>query len=352
MNNNYSIIMAGGIGSRFWPMSVPEHPKQFLDILGMGKSLLQMTFDRLKLVSPVDQIYIMTNADYKVLVLQQLTEIEEHQVLTEPVRKNTAPCIAYAAAKISGLNKDARLIISPADHLILKEEAFKETINHALESASKDRIATIGIVPTRPDTGYGYIEVAASGNQTISPVVQFREKPNLATAEHFLSAGNFLWNSGIFIWKASTVLNALERFQPALYELFADQNGVYNSDTEQDFVNKAFHACEDISIDYAVMEHADNIDVVRASFDWSDLGTWGSLDLHLKKNDDSNSIIGGNIQVFDSTNCIINLNKETQAVIDGLKDYLVIQSDNRLMILHKSKEQELKTYVKALEKNA
>lgn len=345
--------MAGGIGSRFWPMSVPEHPKQFLDILGMGKSLLQMTFDRLKLVSPADQIYIMTNEDYKTLVLQQLPEIGEHQVLTEPVRKNTAPCIAYAAAKIAGLNNEARLIISPADHLILKEEAFKETIQYALESASSDRIATIGIVPTRPDTGYGYIEVdAKASTQTISPVVQFREKPNLETAKHFLSSGNFLWNSGIFVWKASTVLKALERFQPNLYNLFADKSGVYNTGDEQAFVNRAFHACEDISIDYAVMEHADNIDVVRASFDWSDLGTWGSLDMHLNKNHESNSIIGGNIQVFDSSNCIINLNKDTEAVIEGLSDFLVIQSDNRLMILHKSKEQDLKAYVKALENKA
>lgn len=345
--------MAGGIGSRFWPMSVPEHPKQFLDILGMGKSLLQMTFDRLKLVSPADQIYIMTNEDYKRLVLQQLPEIGEHQVLTEPVRKNTAPCIAYAAAKIAGLNNEARLIISPADHLILKEDAFKETIQHALQSASGDRIATIGIVPTRPDTGYGYIEVEANASkQTISPVVQFREKPNLETAQHFLSAGNFLWNSGIFVWKASTVLKALERFQPNLYNLFADKSGVYNTGDEQAFVNRAFHACEDISIDYAVMEHADNIDVVRASFDWSDLGTWGSLDMHLNKNNESNSIIGGNIQVFDSSNCIINLNKDTEAVIEGLSDFLVIQSDNRLMILHKSKEQDLKAYVKTLENKA
>ena len=345
--------MAGGIGSRFWPMSVPEHPKQFLDILGMGKSLLQMTFDRLKLVSPADQIYIMTNEDYKKLVLQQLPEIGEHQVLTEPVRKNTAPCIAYAAAKIAGLNNEARLIISPADHLILKEDAFKETIQHALESASGDRIATIGIVPTRPDTGYGYIEVDANASkQTISPVVQFREKPNLETAQHFLSSGNFLWNSGIFVWKASTVLDALERFQPNLYNLFADKSGVYNTGDEQAFVNRAFHACEDISIDYAVMEHADNIDVVRASFDWSDLGTWGSLDMHLNKNNESNSIIGGNIQVFDSSNCIINLNKDTEAVIEGLSNFLVIQSDNRLMILHKSKEQDLKAYVKALENKA
>ena len=345
--------MAGGIGSRFWPMSVPEHPKQFLDILGMGKSLLQMTFDRLKLVSPADQIYIMTNEDYKKLVLQQLPEIGEHQVLTEPVRKNTAPCIAYAAAKIAGLNNEARLIISPADHLILKEDAFKETIQHALESASSDRIATIGIVPTRPDTGYGYIEVDANASkQTISPVVQFREKPNLETAQHFLSSGNFLWNSGIFVWKASTVLDALERFQPNLYNLFADKSGVYNTGDEQAFVNRAFHACEDISIDYAVMEHANNIDVVCASFDWSDLGTWGSLDMHLNKNNESNSIIGGNIQVFDSSNCIINLNKDTEAVIEGLSDFLVIQSDNRLMILHKSKEQDLKAYVKALENKA
>lgn len=342
--------MAGGIGSRFWPMSVPQHPKQFLDILGLGKSLLQMTFERLRKVSPASNIYIMTNEDYKLLVLEQLPEISNDQVLTEPIRKNTAPCIAYAAAKIHALNPDANLIISPADHLIIKEDAFVNTVNNALISAENGNIATIGIVPTRPDTGYGYIEIEQieTGRSTY-PVKQFREKPNLETANEFLASGNFLWNSGIFIWKASTVLHSLEKYQPVLYNLFKGSTVSYNTELEQEQVNRAFHSCEDISIDYAVMEHADNIDVVRAEFDWSDLGTWGSLDMHLSKDPLNNSVIGGNICVFNSENCIINLNNDTEAVIDGLKDYLVIQSDNRLMIIKKSHEQELKAFVKELE---
>jgi mannose-1-phosphate guanylyltransferase len=350
MNNNYALIMAGGIGSRFWPMSVPEHPKQFLDILGMGKSLLQMTYERLLHISPSEQIYILTNSDYKDLVLKQLPDLTPDQVLTEPVRKNTAPCIAYAASKIYALNPNACLIISPADHLILNEGGFQETLHTAIDSAMNNRIATIGIAPTRPDTGYGYIEVEkADSNIVTYPVKQFREKPDLETAHKFLQSGNFLWNSGIFIWKASTVLQALESFQPDLYSLFANRNGVYNSSGEQEFVNQAFHACQDISIDYAVMEHADNIDVVRASFDWSDLGTWGSLDMHLRKDEKNNSIIGGNICVFNSANCIVNLENGTEAVIDGLDGYIVIQSENRLMIIRKSSEQDLKNFVKELE---
>ena len=342
--------MAGGIGSRFWPMSVPEHPKQFLDILGMGKSLLQMTYERLLQISPASQIYILTNEDYKDLVLKQLPDLKDDQVLTEPVRKNTAPCIAYAAAKIEALNPNANLIISPADHLILKDAEFVSTISNALTSAEEGRIATIGIVPTRPDTGYGYIEVESiQEGRSIYPVKQFREKPDLATANHFLQAGNFLWNSGIFIWKASTVLNALEKFQPSLFDLFKNVDDVYNTPSEQAHVNNAFHLCADISIDYAVMEHADNIDVVSATFDWSDLGTWGSLDMHLKKDDQLNAVIGGNICLFDTQNCIINLKKDTKAVIDGLKNYLVIQSDDRLMIIKKESEQELKNFVKELE---
>jgi mannose-1-phosphate guanylyltransferase len=350
MNNNYAIIMAGGIGSRFWPMSVPQHPKQFLDILGLGKTLLQMTYERLLKVAPSSQIYILTNSDYKDLVLKQLPDIKADQVLTEPIRKNTAPCIAYAAAKIQALNPNAQLIISPADHLIVNENAFVETIQNALNSAEKDRIATIGIVPTRPDTGYGYIEIEQKeSNRTTYPVKQFREKPNLETAERFLLSGNFLWNSGIFIWKASTVLNALESFQPALFDLFKNSENAYNTPQEQEFVNSAFHKCDDISIDYAVMEHAKNIDVISATFDWSDLGTWGSLDTHLSKDGMNNSVIGGNVCVYNSSNCIINLDKSTEAVIDGLNDFLIVQSENRLMIIRKSNEQELKGFVKDLE---
>ena len=347
MKDNYSVIMAGGIGSRFWPMSVPERPKQFLDVLGIGKSLIQMTFERLTKVSPVENIYIVTNLAYKNMVLEQLPELTSAQVLTEPQRKNTAPCIAYAAAKIHALNPNANLIISPADHLIMQEDNFAGTIQSAIQSAEDGRIATIGIKPTRPDTGYGYIEfdqTDVNPNQVL-PVKQFREKPDLATAKEFVSAGNFYWNSGIFIWKSETVLKALETYQNELYNLFAGDLSWYNTSEEQENVNKAFNTCQDISIDFAVMEHATNIDVVLANFDWSDLGTWGSLNTHLEKDDKGNAVIGSNTHIFNSSDCIINIPDDRTAVIDGLDGYIVIQSDDRLIIIRKENEQELKNFV-------
>ena len=340
--------MAGGIGSRFWPMSTPEHPKQFLDVLGIGKSLIQMTYHRLLNVSPAENIYVVTNAQYKDMVLEQLPGLKPEQVLTEPERKNTAPCIAYAAAKLHSINPDATLVISPADHLIIQENNFKSSIETAIEAAQNGRIATIGIQPSRPDTGYGYIEVETNDDikaNDVMEVKQFREKPDLATAKQFLSSGNFYWNSGIFIWKSSTVLDALKEFQPDLYDLFGLNLDMYRSDKEQQNVNHAFSVCKDISIDFAVMEHAKNIDVVLANFDWSDLGTWGSLDLHLNKDKNENAIVGDKVYTFNSKDCIVNIPVGKTAVIDGLDGYIVIQSDDRLMILQKENEQELKKYL-------
>lgn len=340
--------MAGGIGSRFWPLSTPERPKQFLDVLGIGKSLIQMTFERLLAVSPAENIYVVTNASYKEMVLEQLPQMKPEQVLTEPERKNTAPCIAYAAAKIHSMNPDANLVISPADHLIIQTENFASTIRAALTSAEEGRIATIGIQPTRPDTGYGYIEFetdeAITPNQ-ILPVKQFREKPDLETAQSFIASGNFYWNSGIFIWKSKTVLDALASFQPKLHGLFCGKMELYNTSEEQAYVNQCFSDCDDISIDFAVMEHAKNIDVVLSNFDWSDLGTWGSLDTHLKKDESNNALIGGNIHVFNSKDCIVNVEAGKTVVIDGLEGYIVIQSDDKIMILRKDNEQALKQYV-------
>jgi len=351
MKDNYSVIMAGGIGSRFWPMSIPEKPKQFLDVLGIGKTLIQMTYERLLHVSPSENIYIVTNKIYKDLVLEQLPDLRPEQVLTEPQRKNTAPCIAYAAAKIHALNPNARLIISPADHLIIQQENFAKTIQTALEAAENGRIATIGIHPSRPDTGYGYIEFDSTTERTPNATVavqQFREKPDLATAETFVAAGNFYWNSGIFIWKSKTVLDALAAYQPELHGLFAKDLSFYNTDKEQEMVDHCFEACEDISIDFAVMEHAQNIDVILSNFDWSDLGTWGSLDTHLSHDPHSNAIIGSKVHVFNSSNSIVNVEEGTEVIIDGLDGYIVVQSENRLMILRKENEQELKEFMKAL----
>lgn len=345
--------MAGGIGSRFWPMSTPQKPKQFLDVIGTGKSLIQMTYERLLNISPKENIYILTNANYAELVKEQLPELNDSQILTEPMRKNTAPCIAYAAAKIMSLNPDATLVISPSDHLIMKEIRFTELINTAIKRANDDeRLVTLGIQPSRPDTGYGYIEFRADSNikaGEVEPVIQFREKPDLKTAEEFLKNGNFYWNSGIFVWKAQSILNSLKSFQPDLYKLFAEDLSFYNSNAEQEKVNACFEACEDISIDFAVMEHAKNTDVVLADFDWSDLGTWGSLNTHLKKDQNNNAIVGKHAHLFNSSNCMVNIPEDKLVLLDGLNDYIVVESENMLMILKSENEQELKNYLKEME---
>jgi mannose-1-phosphate guanylyltransferase len=355
-NSNYCVIMAGGIGSRFWPMSTPNKPKQFLDVLGIGKSLLQMTYDRLKSIAPEQNIFILTNANYADLVKEQLPRISSDQILCEPMRKNTAPCIAYAAAKIKAIDTNATLIVSPSDHLIIQEQRFEEIINIAINSAEQNKsIVTLGIQPTRPDTGYGYIECNKNenvlGGEVLS-VNQFREKPNLETAIFFLNEGNYLWNSGIFIWQAETVLDALSEYQPNLYQLFAGDLSYYGTDREQAKVNEAFEKCEDISIDYAVMEHAKNLEVVVADFDWSDLGTWGSLIEHLPKKDAENAIIGKHVHLFQSKNCMINVPDNKLVVLDGLENYIVVESDNMLLVLKSENEQLIKEYLKVAEQKS
>jgi mannose-1-phosphate guanylyltransferase len=345
--------MAGGIGSRFWPMSTVQRPKQFLDVLGIGKSLLRMTFERLLNIAPAENIYIVTNAIYKEIVKEQLPELSYDQILTEPERKNTAPCITYAAAKIHAINPNATLIVAPSDHLILKEEKFSEVIRIALETANRnERLVTLGIKPTRPDTGYGYIEFVEDGDilpGQVKDVKHFTEKPNRELAEIFVKSGNYYWNSGIFVWRSSTILHALEKFKPELHELFTAESHKYNTPEEQAYVNHCFAACEDISIDFAVMENAKNVDVVLATFDWSDLGTWGSLYTHLEKDYNGNAVIGENVHMINSTNCIVNLPNDKLALIEGLDNHIVVESDNMLMILNKDDEQNLKKYLIPME---
>lgn len=356
MKDNYCVIMAGGIGSRFWPMSTVKRPKQFLDVLGIGKSLLRMTFERLLNTAPVENIYIVTNAIYKDLVKEQLPELTEDQILTEPERKNTAPCITYAAAKIYAQNPDATLVIAPSDHLILKEEKFTEIIQIAIETANRnERLVTLGIKPTRPDTGYGYIEFIEGGDilpGQVKDVKHFTEKPNRELAEIFVKSGNYYWNSGIFVWRAKTILNALEKFKPELFELFTRDSAKYNTSSEQEYVNGCFSACEDISIDFAVMENAKNVDVVLATFDWSDLGTWGSLYTHLEKDYNGNAVIGDHVHMINSTNCIVNLPDNKLALIEGLDNHIIVESDNMLMILNKDDEQNLKKYLIPMEESS
>jgi mannose-1-phosphate guanylyltransferase len=348
--------MAGGIGSRFWPMSTPQKPKQFLDVLGIGKSLIQMTYERLCLIAPKENIFVVTNEQYFDTVKEQLSDLADDQILTEPIRKNTAPCIAYASAKIYAKDKNATLIIAPSDHLILKEEKFKQTINIAIDVASKeDKLVTLGIKPTRPDTGYGYIEFSDKDEiypNQVAAVKHFREKPNKEMAEIFLKSGNYYWNSGIFIWKAETILKALKKFKPDLYNLFAGDLSFYNTTNEKSSIHACFHKCEDISIDFAIMEHAKNTDVVLANFDWSDLGTWGSLFTHLNKDYNGNAVIGEHVHMINSSNCIVNLPHNKLALIEGLDNYIIVESDNMLMILNKNDEQSLKKYLIPIQENS
>jgi len=355
MNNNFAVIMAGGIGSRFWPMSKEEMPKQFLDVLGIGRTLIQMTYDRLLKVAPKDQIYVVTNQNYKSLVVEQLG-INENQVLTEPMRKNTAPCIAYAAHKINAINPNATLIVAPADHLIMKEDRFVKIINTAVNVAQENsNIVTLGIKPSRPDTGYGYIQFDDSYDIVmgdVKRVKQFTEKPNRELAEIFVKSGNYYWNSGIFIWKASTIINALDKFKPELNVLFCTKGNDYNTENEQAFINNAFTNCEDISIDYAILENSKHVHVVLANFGWSDLGTWGSLYSHLDKDIDGNAVIGDDVHLFDSENCIINLPKDKLAVIQGLNDHIIVEADGILMIVKKEDEQKIKGYLKEVKENS
>lgn len=349
MKDNFAVIMAGGIGSRFWPMSTEKTPKQFLDVLGTGKTLIQMTFDRLKKIAPANQIYIMTNEQYADQVHEQLG-ISFDQILCEPMRKNTAPCIAYAAHKILDLNPNANLVVAPSDHLILNENAFVEIINTAIDKASsEDCLVTLGIQPSRPDTGYGYIQFdASSGTElgTVKKVIQFREKPAFEVAQEFVAAGNFYWNSGIFIWSVSAIIKAFEQFKPALNELFKSKGVDYNSAAEQAFVNAAFFACEDISIDYAILEPSTNVYVVLSEFGWSDLGTWGSLYTHLDQDEQGNAVIGKDVHLFDSTNCIVNVPANKKVVLQGLDNYIVVEADGVLMIIKKDDEQKIKEYSK------
>jgi len=345
--------MAGGIGSRFWPMSQESMPKQFLDVLGTGRTLIQMTVDRLAKIAPRDQIYVMTNVDYANLVHEQ-TGLAYDQILTEPMRKNTAPCIAYAAHKIHVQNENANLIVAPSDHLILNEDNFVSIITTSIEKAQEGQIVTLGIKPSRPDTGYGYIHFdAASGTDlgTVKDVKQFTEKPDHDKAQEFVASGDYYWNSGIFIWKTSTVIDGLQTFKPQINELFSSKGNDYNTDQEQAFVNNAFEKVESVSIDYALLEPANNVSVVLSDFGWSDLGTWGSLYTHLNHDDSGNAVIGDRVNLFESKNCIVNVPNGKKVVLQGLDDYIVVESNNTLMVIKKQDEQKIKEYSKIADAN-
>ena len=349
MKDNYCILMAGGIGSRFWPMSTEEFPKQFHDVLGMGKTLLQMSFDRMLLVCPKENIYIVTNLDYKELVQEQLPGIDENQILLEPSRKNTAPCVAYASYKIKKSNPNATLIVAPSDHIVMNEVAFKETLEIALDKAnSEDCLVTLGIKPSRPDTGYGYIQFLDNIKGTpdvVRDVKMFTEKPNLELAKEFIDSGDFYWNAGIFIWTVDSIIESFEKHLPEIHDLFIEGMNVYNTDMESEFIEHTYAECKNISIDYGIMEKAQNVYVVLSDFGWSDLGTWGALYGHIDKDENNNAIIGNKANLYDSKDCIVRLPKDKLAVIQGLEDYIVVEEKGVLLICKKAEEQRIKEFV-------
>jgi mannose-1-phosphate guanylyltransferase len=349
--NHFCIIMAGGIGSRFWPLSRTKRPKQFLDILGVGRTLLQQTFDRLRNVFPVENIYIVTNEDYEELVKEQLPEIDSTQVLLEPLRRNTAPCIAYANHKIHLINPDAKIMVAPSDHIILKESDFLDVVKMGLDFVDKNEsLLTLGMQPNRPETGYGYIQINGDKtridlNKSIRKVKTFTEKPDLPMAELFLQSGDFFWNSGMFFWSLSSIMKAFNNYLPEVDQLFSEGETYYNTRKEAEFIGRVYPNCKNISIDYGIMEKAENVFVLCSDFGWSDLGTWGSLYDMLNKKEDQNAVTGSNVFVYNSRNCLINLPENKLAVIQGLDDYIVVESDNILLICRKQDEQKIKNYV-------
>jgi mannose-1-phosphate guanylyltransferase len=349
MNKNYyAIIMAGGIGSRFWPISRTSFPKQFIDILGTGKTLIQNTYDRFLKVCPKENIYIVTNENYAGLVKQQLPGIGDDQVLTEPVMRNTAPCIAYGCYKIESLNPDASIVVAPSDHLILDEPAFITAIEKSLQVATeKDCLITLGIKPSRPDTGYGYIQYTDSTiNDEFHKVKTFTEKPNLELAKTFIQSGDFLWNAGIFVWSAKAILQAFSWYQPEMNEIFADARSVYNTENERPHINNAYLQCTNISIDYGIMEKAANVYVLPSEFGWSDLGTWASIYQLAEKDYVGNAVIPSEkVIMYDSSNCMVNVPADKLVVLQGLHDYIVVESNNTLLICPRDQEQNVKQVV-------
>ncbi|MCK4661982.1 MAG: mannose-1-phosphate guanylyltransferase [Bacteroidales bacterium] len=348
--NNYCVIMAGGIGSRFWPLSRTLKPKQFIDILGIGKTLLQQTFDRFRKICPVENIIIVTNADYKDIVLEQLPELSSNQLLLEPSRRNTAPCIAYANFKILKLNPNANIIVAPSDHLILKENKFIKIINQGVNFVeNNDALLTLGIKPSKPETGYGYIQInndiKVSKNKNLKKVKTFTEKPDYEMAKVFLESGEFFWNSGIFLWSLKSIIKAFENYLPEVNSLFTEGIETFNTEKEEDFINKTYSNCKNISIDYGIMEKADNVFVLCSDFGWSDLGTWGSLYEHSKLNKDKNAIRGNNVITYDTSNCIINVSDDKLVVLQGLDDYIFVESEGIILVCNKKDEQQIRQFV-------
>ena len=346
---NHLVIMAGGVGSRFWPMSTTDNPKQFIDVLGVGRSLMQLTYDRFKGVCDADNVWVVTSADYVSKVREQLPEIPAGNILSEPCRRNTAPCIAYVSHRIKAKDPKASIVVTPSDHVVVNVQEFQRVIGGALQFASEtDAIVTLGMKPNRPETGYGYIQADLSGssprNKEIFRVDSFREKPDLETAKAYIRQNNYFWNSGIFVWSISTIVNAFRIYQPTMSKLFESLLKIYGTDKEQESIDQLYPECENISVDYAIMEKTEEIFVCPADFGWSDLGTWGSLLSHSRHDLYGNALIGENISVFDTHNCIIHATEARKVVVQGLDDCIVAEKDGALLICKLSEEQRIKQF--------
>lgn len=342
-SNTYILIMAGGVGSRFWPKSRNHFPKQFIDILGIGKSLLQLTYERFEKICPKENIYILSNQQYLGLIQEQLQGIAMSNILLEPSRNNTAPCIAYASYKILKQNPEANIVVAPSDHLILKGTEFLNKISQALDfTATNDALVTLGISPTRPDTGYGYINYQKAGIDEVHQVIKFLEKPVLVKAQEYLVSGDYLWNAGIFIWRAQSIQKAFQKHAAEIDNLFAKGIDTYNTSDETDFINENYPKSPNISIDYAILEKADNVFTIPADIGWSDLGTWASLHEVAEKDNDNNALSVDYLHLEKTNNCIIHLPKGKAAVIKGLEDFIIVDDGKVLLIYPKTEEQEIK----------
>jgi mannose-1-phosphate guanylyltransferase len=347
--NNHLVIMAGGVGSRFWPMSTAENPKQFIDVMGVGKTLLQLTVERFGSLIAPENIWVVTNERYADIVAKQLPEMPRTNILCEPCRRNTAPCIAYVSWRIKSRDPKANIVVTPSDHLVMNIQEFQRVIEACMKFTSDtDAIVTLGMKPSRPETGYGYIQANLASpslrNKGIFRVDSFREKPDLATAKEYISHNNYFWNAGIFIWNVNTIVNAFRMYQPKLAKIFESMLPVYGTAEEQTVVNEKFPTCENISVDYAIMEKAEEIFVCPADFGWSDLGTWGSLQTQSKRDLYGNAAIGPDVQLFECHDCIVHTTQEHKVVVQGLDGYIVAEHDNTLLICKLSEEQRIKQF--------
>ncbi|MDE3144505.1 MAG: mannose-1-phosphate guanylyltransferase [Bacteroidota bacterium] len=345
--HHYVAIMAGGIGSRFWPKSRTSYPKQFLDILNTGKTLIQWTFERYAAFVPKENIFVVTSEEYSDIVAEQLPDIPKENIVAEPSRKNTAPCVAYISFKLLEKDPEASLIVAPSDHMILDGENFKKITTQALTFVDqKEAFITLGITPTYPNTGYGYIQFDSKIiADNIHKVKTFTEKPNLELAKTFVASGEFLWNGGIFVWKVKTVVNAFEKYQPEMFELFDSEKEKFNTAKEKEAIGKIYPQCTSVSIDYAIMEKADNVYVIPSSFGWSDLGTWNSAYENLDKDYLGNAVASDNVIVIDATKCMVSAPHDKLLLLQGLDDFIIVDTKDVLMICKKDKEQAIKEYV-------